>query len=492
MISGRQTLASIDQAMAAERTRLAELEQRIQAANTQGLQLQQADAEDYRALARTRIDLLTGDDLLRHIDQAEQQVMALLQAREQALQGLDERMAAAEDERARLESERMDQADEVERAAEVVDAAEASTQARLDADPDYRRQREQANEAERTALHAEEKAVQSAQEMEEKGASYRADPMFMYLWRRHYGTSAYKANPLARWLDGKVARLIGFADARANFARLNEIPERLGEHAEALKAAADAVIDALISLDTAAGEADGIPALQAELEKAQLALSAIDARIEAAEARQQELGSEKARFASGDDPHTKQALDVLAAELQRDDLMALRREALKTPFPDDDLIVERLLERDDQRRLLEVSLKSLGETLVQQRKRSSELEALRLDVKRSGYDRPGSTFKDGALITLMLGNFLNGMLDRHGLWRVLQEQQRYRPPRSDPSFGSGSFGRGSVWAGGMGDLGNLGGVLSGKPGRTSSRRRSGAGRPSGGGRGGGFRTGGGF
>jgi hypothetical protein len=65
------------------------------------------------------------------------------------------------------------------------------------------------------------------------------------------------------------------------------------------------------------------------------------------------------------------------------------------------------------------------------------------------------------------------MLDRDGLWRVLQQQQRYRPKRTDPTFGSGGFGRGTVWGGGRG---RIGGGLGGGFGRG----------------GGGFRTGGGF
>ncbi|MEN8762050.1 MAG: hypothetical protein ABF290_06405, partial [Thiogranum sp.] len=68
-------------------------------------------------------------------------------------------------------------------------------------------------------------------------------------------------------------------------------------------------------------------------------------------------------------------------------------------------------------------------------------------------------------------NFLNGMLDRDSLWRVLEQQQRYRPRRTNPTFGSGGFGRGTVWGGRRGGLGG------------------GFGR---GGGGGGFRTGGGF
>jgi hypothetical protein len=483
MISGRQTLASIEQALTEERSKLEAVGQRIEAASAALAQLQKADAQDYRELAKDRVDLLAGGELVEHIDKAEQQVLALLANREVAAQELSERIQAAGTQRMTLEAERNAQANEVDHAAAAVDEAEARTQARLDADPTYQAQRQRAQEAERTAMHAEEKAASSEQEQEQKGESYRTDPLFMYLWERKYGLPAYQANSLVRWLDGKVARLIGFADARANYARLNEIPRRLREHADGLKNVAEADFQALRDLDTQAWEADGIPALQAQLEHQQAELDAIDGRIEAAEAEHQDLLAQKAAFASGDDEHTRKSVEYLAAEFQRDDLMELRREALATPFPDDDLVVSRMLQRDDERRTTQTTVQGLKNTLEQHRKRLAELEAVRTEFKRHRYDRAGSSFSDGAAIALMLGNFLNGMLDRQTLWKVLQEQQRYRPQRSDPTFGSGGFGRGTPWGGGMGDLGDIFGRLGG----------GGFGRGGGGfGGGGGFRTGGGF
>lgn len=477
-------LASIDQSLAEQRRALNETETRLEAAQRSLLELQQADVEDYRALAATRVDQLSRGELERHMDAAEQQVLNLLQARQQALHQLEERITAAARQREQLAAEGEIQAERVEQAADAVDAAEARTQARLDEDPDYRQARERATEAERTAMHAAEKADESAQEEEAKGTSYRADPLFMYLWKRRYATTEQKGNPLTRWLDAKVARLIGYADARANFARLREIPLRLREHAEALQTAADAALEALEQLEDGARQADGITALDAELDSEQNALSALDEKIETAMAEERQLAEERGRFASGEDDHSKQAIAHLAAELAHDDLMALRREALATPFPEDDRIVARLLEREDQRRLLEASLRGLQQGLAPQRQRLGELEAVRHDVVRKGYDRPGSSFQDGDLTRTMLASFVNGLLDRQGLWQVLREQQRYRAPRSDSGSGSGlgGFGRSSHWGGGFNPAGRARGSGSS---RRPARQRSGGG-------GSGFRTGGGF
>ena len=159
MISGRQALASIDDAFGEERSKMSALEQRIETLSATLVEQQKADAQDYRELAKVRVDLLAGGQLVQHIDQAERQVIALLKNREVAARELTERIQAAEAARAAVEAERTVQANEVDRAAEAVDEAEARTQARLDADPAYQAQRERAQEAERTAMHADEKAA---------------------------------------------------------------------------------------------------------------------------------------------------------------------------------------------------------------------------------------------------------------------------------------------------------------------------------------------
>ncbi len=499
MISGQQTLASIDAALNEEREKIGRLDQEIAGLNASRAEQQQAQAQDYRDLARVRVDLLASQRVVQRIDDVERQVVALLARRAQAVEELGARIGEADGAIKRLEEERGAQAGRVDMAVRAVDEAEAKTQARLDADPPYQAQREQAHEAERTALHADEKASRSEQEKDQKGESYRNDPLFMYLWNRKFGLPGYEANLLVRWLDGRVAHLIGYADARANYDRLNEIPQRLREHADGLKSAAEAEFQALKEIDTAARKADGIPALEEILAQEQATLDAVDQRIDEAEAQHQQLLEQQAAFVAGEDEHMRQAVEYLATELQRDDLAELRRDALATPFPDDDVIVSRMLQRDSQRHTLDASLQSLKETLQQHSRRLAEIEALRGDFKRQRFDRAGSVFGDGSLVALMLANFFNGVLDRRALWKVLEEQQRYQPHYSDPGFGSGGFGRGTVWGGGLGDIFDE--MARGGSGRRRGGWGGGFGRggwgggPGGGGRsggGGGFRTGGGF
>jgi len=467
MISGRHALGVIDDSLNQERASIETADTRIAEISRQLLALQQARVEDIRELARLRVDMMASGNTLSGIDAVERQVAAVLKARQTAEAELDARIPALQDERNGLEAGRETQRQAVEEAADALDLAEAATQARLDADADYQAQEQRTREADRIARHAEDKALHSEQEKNEKGQSYRDDALFLYLWDRHYGTPQYRAWPVTRWLDTKVARLVDFEDARANYARLQEIPVRLREHAEQKKRDAEAAFEVLRGLDEQAREQDGVVALEASRDQQQAGLEEIDARIEEAAERYGELLARKEDFAVGEDEHYRKAVGYVASELRRDDTRELRRDAMATPFPDDDLVVNRLFEREHQVQQLETSLNELKRALRQQHEKLQELESLRADFRRRRYDQSGYSFSDGTLIAAMLGNFLNGMLDRDSLWRVLEQQQRYRPRRTNPTFGSGGFGRGTVWGG----------------------RRGGFGR---GGGGGGFRTGGGF
>jgi len=490
MISGRNTLGFIDDSLNNERSSIDTAERQIAEVSRQLLEQQQARIQDYHELARLRVDMLARGNMTASIDAVTRQVAAALEARKPVKAELDARIDELQEERAALEVERENQRQALEKAAEALDVAEAATQARLDVDSDYLAQEQRVRDAERIAMHAGDKATHSEQEQAEKGQSYRDDALFMYLWERHYGTPQYRAWPVTRWLDSRVAHLVGFADARANYARLEEIPLRLREHADQKKLAAAAAFEVLRELDEAARREDGIIELEAARDKEQAGLEGIDTRIEEATGRYEQLLARKEDFAAGGDEGYRKAVDYVTSELRREDVRELRRDAMATPFPDDDLIVNRLFEREQDVQELETSLNELKSALRKQHKKLQEIESLRTDFRRRRYDQAGYSFSDGSLIAAMLSNFINGRLDRDSLWRVLEQQQRYRPQRTDPTFGSGGFGRGTVWGGRRGGLGGVfgGGLSRGGFGRgTLGRGRGGFGSG-----GGGFRTGGGF
>ncbi len=133
------------------------------------------------------------------------------------------------------------------RAAQEAEAAAlAQAGEQLADDPGYRALSDKAEEAERIAQHAEQKASYAQRDFEEKGAPYREDPLFAYLWDRGYGTGRYRAMPLVRMFDGWVARLAGYDANRRSYALLSDLPGNIADHAARMRAVADEAVRAMV------------------------------------------------------------------------------------------------------------------------------------------------------------------------------------------------------------------------------------------------------
>ncbi len=489
MISGRQTLSSIDSSLQELRGKISQGEQQIEERSSQLIALQQEEVQSYRELSRLRVKILAADQLITIPDDAERTVRGLLEQRQSGLQKIREEIAASEQQRSDLEQRRQEQAVVVEEAAKTVDAAEKRTQDRLNDDPAYKEQLLITREMERTVKHAQSKATQREEELENKGTPYHNDSLFMYLWNRKYATVEYQANPLTRWLDGKVAKLIRYGVVRVNFSKLQEIPRRLREHADQIEQKGKQEFEVLKALDTKARGEDGIPALEDILKQKEKELTVIDEQLEKAEALQRQREQLQTDFSVGEDQYYTKAIDYLTTELRRDDLKDLRRQAQATPYPEDDLIISNLLDAEAQQDDILAGIKELKNSNVQEQQRLHQLESMRSEFKTNRYDSVGTSFSDPAVINAILGNLINGALTSKAFWQILEQQRRYQPRRANPGFGSGGFGRGTVWGSGMRFPGSGGGGIFG------GGRRGDFSFPSGGSRGrssGGFSTGGGF
>ena len=95
MISGRQALGSIDQALNQAHGEITGIERAISTATDQLLEQQKAQAADFRELARIRVERLADPGLIDQIDHAERQVLVLLADRDEASARLQQDIADA-------------------------------------------------------------------------------------------------------------------------------------------------------------------------------------------------------------------------------------------------------------------------------------------------------------------------------------------------------------------------------------------------------------
>ena len=438
-ISGSTVLRELDSGLSSLRGDLRSMDSAVTESGLRMQQLGEAKLALYKKLAQHRLAQLERGDVIRGLDTVSHRIHDLLDEREHAHRSLIEAIHDAETRLARLEADRDQQRKNVEAADAALDEQEEAVQARLEDDPAYGAQLEVAHEADAVADQAETKTQDALDDRNAKGKPYEADVLFMYLWRRGYGTSEYSANPLARLLDAWVAKLCDYDKARPNYWMLNEIPKRLKAHAEIARAKADEEFERLKQIEVAAAEEMGVPRLQQDLDAKEQSLAEVDDSIATLERDIAELGTERTRYASGEDDLMARALDHLATEMKSDGIDALRRRAALTPDHDDDLIVQDLADIDDRLELLIEEHRDRQKVHRRRTQKVRELERLRHNFKQRGYDDMRSVFTDGSAISGALQQFLRGLLDDEDLWRIIARSHRLRQVRARPTFGSGGF-----------------------------------------------------
>ncbi|HSP26062.1 MAG TPA: hypothetical protein VLQ65_12895 [Saliniramus sp.] len=484
MISGREALSSLQNALSSARRDEDRLVAMLNSAAEEAGRLRASQADAYRALARIRLDEISRDDVSQNLDSVERAALELLDRRKGSLARAAETRRELMARIAEAQAARADAVARLEVALEAVDDQRERTQARLESDEAWVAQRRALSHATDVARGAAEKAERSEAEKAEKTRPYEADRLFVYLWKRGYGTPAYRRSGLVRYFDGRVARLIGYDEARPNYFMLNEIPLRLGEHAARLAEAVEREAQLLADIERNALEADGIAPLETALGEAETTLATAEERLASAEAALAELDAdEHAALVDGVDPILRQALDLLGQAFAREDLRELQRRAQATPTPEDDRIVARLREIEMGIARVDSQIEETRKTALDLAKKRKELERSSENFRSKGYDDPFGGFVNERVIAQVIGGILGGVLSSRDLEKVLRDGFQRRPPRAPGNFGGGiKIPGGSPWGRGKSLGGSWGGSRGGGGFRTGGSMRGG----------GGFKTGGKF
>jgi hypothetical protein len=474
MLNGMQMLDGVD-----ERLRRSESEAAAAQAELDGLiarrdQARAAEVAALRSLARIRLgELRSGSAELERLDGADARAQGLLEEQRKAIAAADEQLAAQLSVLALAKIER-------EKHAEALRSVEARAEQALSAahdavlaDPEWQRLREAAEAAHRMAEHADHKAQFAMQDSNVKGQPYLADPLFSYLWNRHFGTPQYQAGFLARLIDTWVARVARFEPARRDYAMLTDLPRQLAAHAARMHAASDAAEGEVANQ---ARHVAGLPAAD-EVAALRLAVDEADAKLEAARAAAEDVQSRRATLAAGDDGVTREAVSALEAALGQASLQSLRTAAARTPTLEDDAIVTTLEEANEVRAEADRLIVERRTEVEAARRRVQELRQIRQEMAQQGYGQGRWNFSDGAMLGLLLGQLGRGALSRGSFWDRLN-QQRLPDPWN-----------GGSWTGGQETTGQTRSAWM-QPPLHNPWGQPGMNAPSGGFGGGGFRTGG--
>jgi len=283
------------------------------------------------------------------------------------------------------------------------------------------------------------KTAEAEAARERNGRAYRDDALFSYLWGRGYGGESYRGKGLGRWLDGKVAGLIGYQQARENYLLLTEIPVRLREHTEQLRDRAQAAALEIARLESTAVDLAGGKAPREAIAALVEEIGALDRSIAELEDGRDNAVRAQRDLAQGGDAAFADALKALTTLLRRADLRALVAGARSEPKAQDTTILVQLddlgrrsLEEQDQAHEERARLRTLE-------MRRRDLEDLLYEIKLQGFDNPHSSFADPDLSGETLNVFLHGEIGLGGYWERWRSSQRW----DEPLYGGpgGGWGR---------------------------------------------------
>ena len=432
MRSGRDTLASIEEALTELKVQESRLQSELEHATRERGEIAARRLEALRGLATIRAHDAMADGLVDEADNLSRDMRTILQARLKTIAQLNRRRDEADAER-----------DELVRSLDALNTKIAALEEKLDRFAAHARTtlREEAGYKSLSGEHvavsamldkATAKAEQVARDEDEKGRPYRSDPLFMYLWNRKFATSAYQATGLVRVLDQWVSGLIGYADARANYAMLTEIPIRLRTHAQQL---GKAVLEAKAKLDEiekAKTEELAGSALIAELKKTREEQSDQNKKLTTATAELTETGNQLRLYATGEDQSLRDGIQGYAVFLEKENLQRLMSDAFATKTRDDDVLVERLQNLGTELELLEKQNEQRRQNLDVIIEKRRELMRLSANFRREHYEDTGSAFSENPDLEELLQLLLRGAISAAEYWARARAQQQWQDRAGDP------------------------------------------------------------
>lgn len=451
MVSGRQTLGSIERALNELRHEEDQLKRRVEGAMREVNDLRSAELDAYRELARFR--MREGGDKIfgQRIDRDEAEAKRRLEQRELALLALRAQHDQLESDIAELTEQRRRLTRERDGASDRLDGILGAVDEKLASDEVYTAQRAVAEAAEQTAIAARSKAEQALADRQKKGVAYESDALFLYLWQRDFGTSAYGSKGIIRMLDRWVARIIRYDDARPNYAMLVQIPERLEAYALDREAEAEAEKAKLGQLSRAAAADIAGEDLARIIETAEAGISEATATLEKLETELEDVARREQPYLSGEDADYRTAEEALLRSLQSEELGTLWQEALATPSPDDERIVRRLQDLDARITRSTGTIEADQQDLRDMGRRRDELVKVTRQFRQKRYDTWDSTFDNDSLTGVLLGELAKGALSGADYWAKAEKSRRKRKRQ----------GGGIGFPGGVGLPGSMGGSARG-------------------------------
>lgn len=288
-------------------------------------------------------------------------------------------------------------------------------------------------------LHKNEQRVgEIAKEAAEKLPHYERSKLFRYLYERGFGTSAYKAGDWTRAIDGWVARLIGYAEARSGYEFLKKTPDLVAAEVAKRRDQFNQLMRQVEALQHDEADKIGLTAVLREGEALGLERDGLVNDVERFKKEAEQHRKALASLERSENQFYNEAIERFRKFLGETKVAVLQQRALQTPEPDDDAIVADLARLDQQ---IAESTPRRAEISDRKKVLDRRQEGIDLIVRRyrkANFDSQRSYFVKDFGLRQALDQFEKGGTDAEAFWQTITSSQRFRPHWVESTTASGS------------------------------------------------------
>jgi hypothetical protein len=437
MMTGRDALSSVEQAIGRVRADESQLDAALQSAMEEAARLRRLEADGFRALALAKLDTMVRDKVVDDLDATEKQALATIEQHRHEIEDLARRRDEAQVALDRAETVKHDRNQELANALNLLDAQRARTAERMKADHCWQEAKAGVESLRKIAANADQKATLAEADLATKGKPYEDDQLFMYLWNKQHGQAEDTSGHFVRYFDRKIARFVGYQEARADYAMLREIPARLREHAKSKQNDVEAAQKRVAEIERQALLADGIEPIETQAAAAHAAMKAANDAVVKITTELQQVDGERQKAVGADEKTVyDQAAEQLAQALTREDLRQLYQDAVRTATEADDQAISTIAAARVALQKADGEVAQIRNDIRETARRRGELEGARDRARVQGYDDPRGNFRGGQeMIGQVIGGILQGVLVGGALDRVLRDNHRGPSSGADFDFG---------------------------------------------------------
>lgn len=397
----------------------------IAAAGAELEQLSSTRGDSLLQLAQHYLPELSAEAVARTLPDIRVWVRELLQRMQAHVERLDSDIRELDRQRQQGEAELAEVTAELDRAEDHQEQIARQVSEKLTSDPEFSTLSNQAGQAEAALQRSEANLAEIEQDSLRKLPGYENSALFMYLWKRKFGTPEYASRGITRSTDQWLARYIGYRDAHKGYEFLKTTPGHMRGLIAEDRQALGVVMDELERRRDAVAEELGLPAILEEIKGLTARRAEQVERLAVLDQQSQEVQAERTRIGDTRGQYYQEAIKQFHHLLDRAEHRELAERARSTPSVEDDRIVTRLEGLTDEMQQASVQVRQRQEVVANLTRHLQSIGMLINRYRSAGFDSSRAQFNVHLDVLSDLRAVRDGQGDYEEVWQRLRKSQRW-------------------------------------------------------------------